>query len=80
MARPKGSKNKPVEAKIEELISQVQKLPVDETEKAEAVEELEDLLGKSEVTIEVKEPEIVAQIKSKKFLGRHPITKEEIWE
>lgn len=82
MARPKGSKNKTINQKIDELIEDVQKLPVDEKEKTEAIEELEDLLN-TEVEISVKEPEVVAEIKpaskEKKFVGYHPITNEEVW-
>lgn len=42
-----------------------------------------DLLGGNVAEIEVEEPEVVAVIntvkKEKKFLGFHPITKEEVW-
>lgn len=69
MARPKGSKNKPVEAKVEEMIAKIQSLPVDETEKAEAIDELEDLL----------DAPIKEEPKDKKFYGYHPITNEEVW-
>lgn len=83
MPRPKGSKNKTVNQKIEELIEDVQSLPADEAEKAEAIDELEDLLS-PEVEISVKEPEVVAEItpssKKKIFLGYHPITGVEVWK
>jgi hypothetical protein len=42
----------------------------------------DDLLG-TEVVVEVKEPEVVAEIspkKEKELLGYHPITGEEIWQ
>jgi hypothetical protein len=82
MPRPKGSKNKTVNQKIDELIEDVQKLQVDEAEKAEAIEELEDLLS-PEVEISVKQPEVVAEIKpaskDKIFVGYHPITGKEVW-
>lgn len=79
MPRPKGSKNKTTAQKVEDLIEEVKELPVSEKEKAEIVDELDDLL---EVSVEVKEPEVVAQInpvKEKKFVGYHPITNEEVW-
>lgn len=70
MARPKGSKNKPVEAKVEEMIAKIQALPVDETEKAEAIDELEDLL----------DTPIKEESSEKKFIGYHPVTGKEVWE
>ena len=79
MPRPKGSKNKTVKNKIDEMIEEVKKLPVDEVEKAEAIDELEDLLGVEVVVT----PEVVAQIKpvkEKKFVGYHPITKEPVYK
>lgn len=56
--------------------------------KSEEVKEIieakvDELLG-GEVAIEVKDPEVVAQIipqaKEKKFIGYHPITGKEIYE
>lgn len=81
MPRPRGSKNRTIKDKIEDLIEEVKELPVDEKEKAEAIDELDDLLEvKTEIV--VKEPEVIAEIqpvKEKKFVGYHPITKEEVW-
>jgi hypothetical protein len=79
MARPKGSKNKTTQQKVEDIIAEVKELPADATEINEAVAELEDLLDtKIEVT-----PDVVAQIKpepkEKKFYGYHPITGAEVW-
>lgn len=80
MPRPKGSKNRSVKDKIDDLIEEIQELPGDAKEKAEVIDELEDLL---EVNTEViVTPEVVAQVqptKEKKFVGYHPITKEEVW-
>jgi 5,10-methenyltetrahydromethanopterin hydrogenase len=63
MSRPKGSKNK---SEIEKIIQEVKELSVDETQKQEAISELEDLF---------EEPKEEAR----KLAGYHPITGEEVW-
>jgi hypothetical protein len=68
MPRVKGSKNKTVDQKVEEIIEAVKELPVSEVEKAEAIDQLDDLLG---AKVEPK--------KDKIMVGYHPITKEEVW-
>lgn len=80
MARPKGSKNRSVKDKIDDLIEDIKELPGGEKEKQEAIDELDDLLEvKTEVIVT---PEVVAQInpiKEKKMIGYHPITGVEVW-
>lgn len=68
--RPKGSKNKTTEEKVQELIEEVKELKADEAEKAEVIDELDDLLSAP-----VKE-----EVKEKRFLGYHPITGAEVWK
>lgn len=70
MARPKGSKNKTASEKVEAIIEAVEKLPLDPKEKAEAIDELDDLL-------DLQEDETK---KDKIFVGYHPITNEEVWQ
>ena len=70
MPRPKGSKNKTVNQKIDELIEDVQKLQVDEAEKAEAIDQLDDLL---ESPVDESETDKI-------FVGYHPITGAEVWQ
>jgi len=79
MPRPKGSKNKTINDKIDKMIEDVQKLSVDEVEKAETIDELESLLGTEfVVTKEVKA--VIVPVKEKKFVGYHPITKEPVYK
>lgn len=66
MPRPKGSKNKTLNEKIEDLIEDVNELDVDAGEKAEAISELEDLLDSPNNS-------------EKKLVGYHPISGEEVW-
>jgi len=70
MARPKGSKNKTQEEKVIAIIDGVSNLKLDEEEKQEAIDELEDLLG--DPLYPVKEGKV--------FLGFHPITGAEVWK
>jgi hypothetical protein len=69
MPRIKGSKNKNLQAKIDDIVKNVIELGGDSKETAEAIAEIEDLLE----TPKKKEP------KAKVFLGYHPITKEEVY-
>jgi predicted DNA binding CopG/RHH family protein len=64
MARPKGSKNV-VKEDIDNMIANIRELDADETQKDEAIEDLEDLLE--------------APKRKKTLLGYHPITGEEVW-
>ena len=75
MSRPKGSKNKSINDKIEDLIEEVVNLPVDAAEKQEAIDELEDLLASPEIPEEITP----ATAKGKRFLGYHPISGLEVW-
>ena len=52
--------------KAEDIIEEVKKLEGDETQKAEAIKELEDLIAPPE--------------KAKIFVGYHPITGAEVWQ
>lgn len=80
MPRPKGSKNRSVKDKIDDLIEDVKELGLDAKETAEAIDEIEDLLEvKTEVIVT---EEVVAQVqpvKEKKMVGYHPITGKEVW-
>lgn len=69
MARTKGSKNKTTEDKVQDMIDEVKELPISTQDKAEIIDELDDLLGpKSETS------------KEHTLVGYHPITGEEIWK
>ena len=72
MGRPLGSKNKALADKVSDIIEEVKGLKADETEKAEAIEELEDLLSPA------KTEEVSSDGKGK-LVGYHPITGAEIW-
>jgi len=86
MPRPKGSKNKSINQKIDEIIEDVQKLNVDSEEKSEAIEELLDLVV-PEAKEEYKAPadlseyakehhKYTTQVGNRKALGKDPVTGE----
>jgi len=70
MPRPKGSKNKSAQDKVVAIIEAVEKLPLDEKEKAEAIDQLDDLL----------ESPVDESKADKIFVGYHPITGKEVWQ
>jgi hypothetical protein len=70
MPRPKGSKNKTAQDKVVAIIEAVEKLPLDEKEKAEAIDQLDDLL----------ESPVDESKTDKIFVGYHPITGTEVWQ
>lgn len=69
MSEEKSKKPKSTKSKVSKVIAVVQSLPVDEQQKAEAIEELNDLL---DPVVEKKEGSL--------FIGYHPITGEEVWQ
>lgn len=69
MARTKGSKNKDLQSKIDDIIKDVVKLNRDEKETAEAIAEIEDLL----------DPPKQEALEDKKFIGYHPISGEKVY-
>lgn len=77
MSRKEGSKNRTIKEKIVDIIDSVKQLPVDEVEKAEAIDELEDLLGEPKPS---PKPAPAPQPKpERKLLGYHPITGVEVY-
>ncbi len=66
MSRPKGSKNKENDERINEVISELKELDVDQEQLKEAIDEVDDLLS--------------GEVEVKKLVGYHPITGAEIWE
>lgn len=84
MGRPKGAKNKTIDEKVQDIIAEVKELKGDDTQTAEAIDELEDLLlGDVPSDIpEYEEPtgsnvQIELPIKLPKtgtLLGYHPAT------
>lgn len=69
MARTKGSKNKDLQAKIDDIVKDVVELNGDSKETAEAIAEIEDLL----------DPPKKEESKGKKFVGYHPISGEKVY-
>jgi len=72
MPRPKGSKNKDLQAKIDDIVKNVVELGADSKETAEAIKEIEDLL-------EVPKESPKKEPKKGTFAGYHPITGEEVY-
>jgi len=70
MTKFKESKNKTFQTKVIATIQAVEKLPLDKKEKAEAVDQLDDLLD-----LPVEKPKA-----DKIFVGYHPITGAEVWQ
>lgn len=60
---------KKTKSKVKKVIAVVQSLPVDDQQKAEAINELNDLLEPAK-----------QEKKDKIFVGYHPITGAEVWQ
>jgi hypothetical protein len=70
MTKFKESKNKTFQTKVTTNIEAVSKIPLKEEEKAEAIDQLDDLLD-----LPVEKPKA-----DKIFVGYHPITGAEVWQ
>lgn len=85
MARTKGSKNKDLQAKIDDIVKDVIELNGDSKETAEAIAEIGDLLdspSKESTKPNTQSKPVPAKdspSREKVFLGFHPITKEEVY-
>lgn len=94
MARPKGSKNKTVAEKVEDMVEDVTALlpkasEAQAAEIVEAVEELQDIIDADEEatikfpngsTIKLGEVKEGEKLKGVRLVGRHPVTKEPVYK